>query len=427
MTAVVRGMATPPPGYRVDPRQEAQVLAAAMEALPAVEASLLDSPRLLFTVRSAQMLEGAGDLPGATSAALDALALAEQARDGGDEVAVREAERAATMAHAVLARTLRADRPRLAAMHAVEALLTLRHVDDPPLRIGLITDLLHAVMAAGLTDHASFTAGRLISLQRTLRRDALRVAPLLAVAVQRREAGRWDAALVPLEQARQIAREQRDHWALLETARITASVLEPAGRHEEAMVELRRVAAEACRLADDLATPEHSRPVLVRDELDAQALLLRRCLERDDRRGAESAAGAIVRRTRPDGARPLLPASQIWDRRVDACVGRFLAAALPEPGDAERVDGDLETRRRQALAAIGEVPAGHEDRARYWGAYVGDRYAAILAEQGQGRRALRAARRALSAWEELGRAEDAERMRELIAQLETGRDGASGQ
>src|SRR5690625_7571066 len=67
-------------------------------------------------------------------------------------------------------------------------------------------------MQAGATAQASFTAGRLVSLQRTLRRDSLRIAPLLAVATQRMHAGRYEAAMVPLEQARAIARAQRDRY-----------------------------------------------------------------------------------------------------------------------------------------------------------------------------------------------------------------------
>src|SRR5690625_5470959 len=110
-------------------------------------------------------------------------------------VAGADPERLATAAHAVLARTLGTSHPLQAIGHALDALETIHGVDDPPLRIGLITDLLRALMQAGATAQASSTAGRLVSLQRTRRRDSLRIAPLLAVATQRMPAGPYGAAV----------------------------------------------------------------------------------------------------------------------------------------------------------------------------------------------------------------------------------------
>src|SRR5699024_12385510 len=102
-------------------------------------------------------------------------------------------------------------------------------VRDRRRRRGLFSGLLRALVQAGATAQASSTAGRLVSLQRTLRRDALRIAPLLAVATQRMHAGRYEAAMVPLEQARAIARAQRDRYGSLEAARLAASVHDRAG------------------------------------------------------------------------------------------------------------------------------------------------------------------------------------------------------
>lgn len=489
MLAVVRGIAVPPPGVMVDPRAEAAVLREALAALPEVGDRLLGCPRTLLGLRLAQMLEGAGDVEGAVSAALDVLeataaghgaeiaaGLGEEPRGGAGAEPVAEAavetgaealdpERAATGAHAVLARALRTTSPVLAARHAVEALTALRRVDDPPLRLGLITDLLSALLSAELPDRASFTAGRLISLQRTLPRESQRIAPLLAVAAQRIDAERYDAAWVPLQQAREIARAHRDRRAAMEGSRLAASIHERTGDREGSVRELRRLAEDAHWLCDDLATPQWERGGLVRAELDAQALVMRRCLDAGDAPGAEAASEIILRRT-GEGGRPVLPAPLIWDHRVDAQVGLFLAAGIQraraesaqreaaraaqavggsaesessaagaecesgaaEPSGVESVRAAkdaYELRRRAAMAEIDRMPVGHDARARYWAAYVDDRHAAMLAEAGHTGAALRVARRVRRAWESLEQdtSEDVARTDELIARLE---DGAAG-
>lgn len=490
--AVVAGLAVDLPQPGADPVAEIQVLTQALEAAPRVREDFIEDPIAQLLVRRAQLLEIAGAPQAAVTDALDALELMEEAQvergaaadrgtaadgqmtadgqvtaDGGmdDGATTGDDERLAVSAHCVLARTLVATHPALAAHHAVDALLGLREVDDPTLRVGLITDLLRALMAAGLTDQATFTAGRLLSLQRTLPREAQRTAPLLVVAAQRRAVGRFDAAMVPLEQARRIARSHRDREGTMEAARLAAAIHEATGHRDEAITELRQVAADARWLADDLATPPARRAELVRDELNAQALLMRYALDRADRPCADAAAAAILRRTRDDGGRPVAPAQVLWDHRVDALIGQMLALTLrPEPavgpdaqtrsdagagidGDASSsaarpcadadVTGDADSdtpdvaadipwqeytqRRRAVREAIAQVPDGHEDRARYWSAYLEDHHAHLLAEHGHTRRAQRAAERARRALDELDGDHTAERAR-LDALLERLRD-----
>lgn len=484
--AVVAGLAVDLPQPGADPVADIQVLTQALEAAPRVREDFIEDPIAQLLVRRAQLLEIGGAPQAAVTDALDALELmgeaqAEQgpAADRGtaavgqmtadgrmdDGATTGDDERLAVSAHCVLARTLVATHPALAAHHAVDALLGLREVDDPTLRVGLITDLLRALMAAGLTDQATFTAGRLLSLQRTLPREAQRTAPLLVVAAQRRAVGRVDAAMVPLEQARRIARSHRDREGTMEAARLAAAIHEATGNRDEAITELRQVAADARWLADDLATPPARRAELVRDELNAQALLMRYALDRADRHGADAAAAAILRRTRDDGGRPVAPAQVLWDHRVDALIGQMLALTL-RPGSAvgpdahtgevadAGVDGDASSsaarpcadadvtgdadsdtpdvaagiawqeytqRRRAVQATIAQVPEGHEDRARYWSAYLEDHHAHLLAEHGHTRRAQRAAERARRALEELDGDHTAQRAR-LDALIERLRD-----
>ena len=399
-------------GTLADPRRDAARLRAALAALPGVREQLLIDPERELRLRLAQALEGAGDLAGATTAALDLLELIEE-QDSAADAPLADPARTAIAAHALLARTLFREHPLPAVHHALEALEALHEIEDPPLRIGLITALLQALMAAGAIRHASFTAGRLASLQRSLGPDSLRIAPLLAVAAQRVQAERYDAAQVPLEQARAIAREQRDHEALMEASRLAASIHERRGDHAASLLELRQLASHARWLADDLATPAAAQGELIRTELEANALMLRRALDLGRLDPVAAAVRAIERRTRADGGAPL-PAELLWDHRVDARVGLFIATGDALARGVAGVDAeDCEDRRREAMQAIDEMPAGHDDRARYWAAYLDDRHAHLLAARGQSAWARRAARRARAGWEHLGRDEDAARVAAL--------------
>lgn len=425
--AVVRGLeltSLAPEGLPEggDLRRALARLRAALRALPAARDQLLGDPEPELRLRLAQTLAGAGDHRAATTTALDLLELLEAGPTGEEPGgAAPDPLRIVPSAHAVLARTLGTERPLLAAGHSLSALRLMEEVDDPPLRIGLITDLLVALMAAGATAQASFTAGRLASLQRTLPSDALRTGPLLAVAAQRVQAERYEAARVPLEQARRIARERRDHRAALEVARLAASIHERTGEHAASLRELRRLASEARWLADDLGTPAAERVPLLETELSANALALRRALDLGDRTQVEIAAAGVLRRAREGGGGHLLRPELLWDHVVDARVGLFLATghALAESGpEGDAADATAyEERRQEALRALDAMPAGHDARARYWGAYLEDRHAHLLAERGEAGRARRAARRARDGWAHLGRDEDVARVEQLLAAL----------
>ncbi|MGO2557435.1 hypothetical protein [Brachybacterium sp.] len=421
MLVVVRALersAVPGPrGAAADPRRDAARLRAALAALPAVRAQLLTDPEQELRLRLAQALEGAGEGAAATTAALDVLELIEDAADDVTDPRT-DPERLATAAHAVLARTLGTSRPLQAVHHALEALDAMPEIEDPPLRIGLITALLQALMAAGATREASFTAGRLASLQRTLGREVLRTAPLLAVAAQRVQAERYDAAWVPLEQARTIAREHRDRQGLLEVARLAASVHERTGEHGSSLRELRRMAEQARWLADDLATPTSAQGELIRTELQANALAMRRALDLGRDGAVEEAVRAIERRTRPGGGRPVLPAELLWDHRVDALMGRFLAAGAALARGADGADEETcERLRGEVREVIDAVPPGHEDRVRYWLVYLEDRHAHQLAERGRREPAHEAAHRAREGWQRLGSEEDVARLDVLLRSL----------
>lgn len=415
--AMERSAVTDPRGTAADPRRDAARLRAALTALPAVRAQLLTDPEQELRLRLAQALEGAGDHPAATTAALDALELMDdRAVDLADPRT--DPQRLATAAHAVLARTLSTERPLQAVHHALEALDAMPGIEDPPLRIGLITALLQALMAAGATREASFTAGRLASLQRTLGRDALRIAPLLAVAAQRVQAERYDAARVPLEQARALARQGRDRRALLEVGRLAASIHERTGEYAASLHELRGMAHQARWLADDLATPASAQGELIRTELEANALAMRRALDLGRTAAVEDSVAATERRTRPGGGRPVLPAELLWDHRVDARIGRFLAVASAlARGEGWADEETCEQRRLEAEEAIDARPAGHDGRARYWSVYLEDRHAHLLAERGRRESALGAARRAREGWAELGSEEDLARVETLLRSL----------
>ncbi|AXK46899.1 hypothetical protein [Brachybacterium saurashtrense] len=440
--AQMRSALPGPRGEIVDPRRDAARLRAALSALPAVRDQMLRDPEAELRLRLAQALEGAGDEAGATTAALDVLDLLEDrgagegpdahaagahgdgAQDPGPHGAVpapgtaEGPARLATAAHAVLARTLCTQRPLPAVHHALEALEAMPLIEDPPLRVGLITTLLRGLMAAGATAQAGFTAGRLASLQRTLGRDALRIAPLLAVAAQRVDAQRYDAAWVVLEQARRIARGQRDHRAQLEAARLGASLHERTGDAAASLRELQVLAHHARWLADDLETTAAAQAELIRTELEAQALVMRRALDLGRTGVVSEAVREIERRTRPGASRSGLPPELLWDHRVDARVGLFIAVGTALARGEEGADEQAyDLHRREALEAIGTMPPGHEQRARYWAAYLEDRHAHLLAEQGRRGAARRAAKRAGENWTHLGHEEDAARMEALRASL----------
>jgi hypothetical protein len=436
LTAVVRGLeltslAAAAGSEAADPRRAQRVLLAALRALPAVRDQVHGDPEPLLRLRLAQALEGSGRREEATTQALDVLELLEQdleqsvRQEPSPAPADGEVQRLTTAAHAILARTLSQVEPMLAVQHAMEALAVLPEVDDPPLRVGLITDLLDALMHAGFETHASFVAGRLLSLQRTLRRDGLRTRPLLAVAAQRIRAQRHEAAQVPLDQARQIAREQRDRRASLTAARLAAVMAEQTGDAAGSLAALRQVAADARWIAGDLVTPTQEQGPLIRTELDALALVMRRAMDQRRWSIALAAAEQIERRTLREEERPPLTSELLWDQRVDAVVGRFIIVATRRAeGEQAVTDAEYRTARAAAFQAIDEVPAGHEARARYWATYVDDRHAAFMAERGQVGAALRAARSAREGWRLLERAEDAERMASLTVQLEAAEEAA---
>ena len=404
-------------GGTVDPRRAVARLRSALSALPSVRQQVLGDPETALRLHLAQALEATGDPEGATTQALDVLDTIAQ-QEAEVQQPRRDPQRTATAAHAVLARTLSPTHPLEAAHHALEALGALAEIDDPSLRIGLITQLLQALMAAGATEQASFTSGRLASLQRTLQRETLRIGPLLAIAAQRMHAERYDAAWPPLERARRIAREHRDHRSALEASRLAASIHERTGDHPAALAELRRLAHEARWLADDLATSAPERAEMVATQLSAHALALRRALDLGRTAIVREAATAIERRARPEGGRPLLPAELLWDHRVDARVGLFLAIGEALRREEEGVDAAAyEQHRRDAMQLIGQVPAGHDERALSWAAYVDDRHAQMLADRGETRPARRAARRARDGWARLGRDEDIERAEALLSRL----------
>ena len=420
MLAVVRALeqsALPGPdgaaGGTVDPRRAVARLRAALAALPTVRGALLEDPEQELRLRLAQALEAVGDTDGATGQALDVLELCEsRAAEGGPTGP--DPFRLETGAHAVLSRTLARERPVPAIHHSLAALGVLAEVDDPPLRISLITSLLQALMAAGATDLAGFTAGRLLSLQRTVAQDALRIAPLLAVAAQRVQAERHEAAWVPLEQARALARELRDHRSLLEAARLAARIHERTGEQAAALGELQRLAAAARWLVDDLDTPRGERAERLRTELNANALAMRRALDLGRTGAVHVAAREIERRTRPDAGGDL-PDELLWDHLVDARMGVLIAAGDALVRGAEGVDeAGYERCRREALEAIGRMPEGHDERARYWAAYLDDRHAELLARRGEAGPARRAARRARDAYAALGREEDSARVAQLL-------------
>ncbi|UQN28444.1 hypothetical protein [Brachybacterium kimchii] len=481
LLAVVGCLELPRPGA-VDVEQRA--LREALVALPELQVALVDDPGPLLAVRYAQDLEAIGWLPEATRLALDVLDEASrlEAREGG----FADAARVVVSAHAVLARTLLEENPLAAVGHALAALEGLREVEDPPLRVGLITELLRALVRCDLQDQATFTAGRLASLTRTLPHDEQRIEPLLAVGAQRVAARRYDGAMVALGEVQSLSAQLRDRRSRLEATRLLARLHHEQGQGLEALDQLRLAAADARWVADDLFTPLAERPRFIRAELDAEALVLRHALDLGRPAEAAAASREVVRRVRSERGTGSLPDALLWDHEADARIGAMIAEGLraaaelravgaadagdaagagnaadaagaADAGDAgspggtggtsgtrvaggsggagrigrgHQTDGargagakartPYEKARREAMATLERVPEGHETRASYWGAYLEDRHAAMLAARGERSRALKAARRAERAWRQLGREDEAVRIAEEIAHWSSG-------
>jgi hypothetical protein len=349
LLAVVRCLELPRPS---ELRREMRSLHAALTALPDLEDPLVEDPGPLLAARYAQDLEAVGSTAEATRLALDVLDEVAhlQARPGG----FADISRAEVSAHAVLARTLAEERPRAAVGHSLAALQGLREVEDPPLRVGLITDLLRALVRGDLQDHATFTAGRLASLTRTLPHDAQRIEPLLAVGAQRVAARRFDAAEVVLREAQRLSTSTRDRRSRFEASRLLARLHHEQGQGPEALDQLRRAAADARWVADDLLTPSRERPALVGAELDAEALAMRHALDLERPDQAASAARAIVRRVRTETEAGTLPAPLLWDHEVDARTGALLATGLQVARTSDpSAPRPPRTSRRPMRSAIG--------------------------------------------------------------------------
>ncbi|UEJ81091.1 hypothetical protein Bra3105_09445 [Brachybacterium halotolerans subsp. kimchii] len=451
LLAVVGCLELPRPSA-VDVEQRA--LREALVALPELQVPLVDDPGPLLAVRYAQDLEAIGWLPEATRLALDVLDEASrlEAREGG----FADATRVAVSAHAVLARTLLEENPLAAVGHALAALEGLREVEDSPLRVGLITELLRALVRCDLQDQATFTAGRLASLTRTLPHDEQRIEPLLAVGAQRVAARRYDGAMVALSEVQSLSAQLRDRRSRLEATRLLARLHHEQGQGLEALDQLRLAAADARWVADDLFTPLAERPRFIRAELDAEALVLRHALDLGRPTEAAAASREVVRRVRSERGTGSLPDALLWDHEADARIGAMIAEglraaaelrAVADAGDrhagapggtggtggadgtrrtggageaAAKTRTPYEKARREAMATLERVPEGHEARASYWGAYLEDRHAAMLAARGDRSRALKAARRAERAWRQLGREDEAVRIAEEIAHWSSG-------
>jgi hypothetical protein len=395
--------------------REVDRLRSALAALPAVRDSLATDPREVLTVRLAEAMRAAGRTEDATACAFDVLDLetdrwvgaGRRAGDPRPEAPGRPSARA----HAVLAEILVTRSPLEAADHAVQALRDLTAVDDPQWRVRLVTALLDALRSAGLFAQADFTAGRLLALQRHLPQAEDRVRPLLAVVRHRIATRQDEAALSTLDEVRRIADVTHDRGIRIAAARERARLEREREDWPAQILALQGLAEDARWLVDDLATPDGQRERLARDELDAQALVMRYSLELGGYEDAHLAARAMIRRTRPDQGLDGLGAALLWDHEVDARVGDLIATGMRL---VDGVDGvvpeDYDRLRHEAMVVIGAVPAGHEDRAEYWGVYLDDRHAVMLAARGLERPARRAARRAREGWGRLDRSEDLERM-----------------
>lgn len=385
-------------------------LRSALDALPAVVDQLLQDPRELLTVRLAEALAAEERLEDATATAFDVLDLETDRLVRGDGH-VPEPGRASARAHAVLARVLAERSPLEAADHAVHALRDLSEVDDADRRVRLVTDLLDALRLAGLPEQADFTAGSLLALQRHLPDQQDRVRPLLAVVRHQISTRQDEAALSTLEEVRGLADETRDRGIRLAAARERARLEHEREDWPAQIRALQELARDARWLVDDLATPDSQRERLARDELDALALVMRFSLELGGYDDAHEAARGMIRRTHPDQGLEALGVPLLWDHEVDARVGDLIATGMRLVDGHDGVTAqDYDRLRHEAMVVIGAVPAGHEQRAEYWGVYLDDRHAVLLAARGLQRPARRAARRAREGWARLEQPEQLERM-----------------
>jgi hypothetical protein len=385
-------------------------LRSALDALPAVVDQLLRDPRELLTVRLAEALAAEERLEDATATAFDVLDLETDRLVRGDGH-VPEPGRASARAHAVLAHVLAERSPLEAADHAVHALRDLSEVDDADRRVRLVTDLLDALRLAGLPEQADFTAGSLLALQRHLPQQQDRVRPLVAVVRHQISTRQDEAALSTLDEVRGLADETRDRSIRLAAARERARLEHEREDWPAQIRALQELARDARWLVDDLATPDSERERLARDELDALALVMRFSLELGGYEDAHEAARGMIRRAHPDQGLEALGVPLLWDHEVDARVGDLIATGMRLVDGHDGVTAqDYDRLRHEAMVVIGAVPAGHEQRAEYWGVYLDDRHAVLLAARGLQRPARRAARRAREGWARLEQPEQLERM-----------------
>lgn len=380
---VVAGAALPAPELprsgSLDPRvldQEEGRFEGALNAIAEVRSLVLGDPEPALRLGKAEVARLRDDPQAAVGPALEVIEAAEAAEDPLlDRLAVR--------ARGVLAWALRGTDPAGAVSHALAALGDLRLVDDPALRVGLICDLVPALIAADQGRHATYAARRLDSLRRTLRDPADQVRPLLVVAAEAIAAGRADAASAPITEARRLARRERDRHGLLRADGLAAEAHRRAGRPLEAAAALRDAARSAQYLGDDLGTSLAERGRLLATELDLRADAMGLALDAGDAPGADGDAVTILTRLARTSGRPVLDAADGWQRAVDARIGRLLAAAVAAAGTgAADARARLAVLRDGASATIDAAPAGIADRTgrvEASRAYLEDRFAAAEA------------------------------------------------
>lgn len=426
---VVRGIAHPVPaaGAGLDPRQleaEEGRMLSALAAYPEARAEILGDPEPLLRLRYAQVLQRQGRHEEASfqaSAVLEELEARED-RDGTVDV-----ERSGTMAHAILAASLRPEDPAAAAAHAVAALRAMHDVDDPVRRIDLICELVEDLVVGGMAAEAAYASRRLASLLRTLPDPALRVRPLRTIAAERIAAGAPEAAREPLTEAARLARADRDHRSLLRIHRLGAEGLRREGRSSEALDALRRAASHARSLSDDLGAGPEDRRTFQRAELELRGDALRLALEADLPAQALAEAHEVLLRLDRTSWRPVLPRAELWEHEVDARVGAMIAASLTavDPLGAEAPSNRAVRRARarrtelhdEARQAIAAAPEGAEERRRYWEVYLDDRSAEMLERLGDGEGARQAAARARDGWADLDEDAHRERVEEQLDRL----------